>query len=160
MRKLLLFSCIFSCILGLFSSCDMVMDNAFKVEAMGHELYYLPVFDSLDTPYKISGWIQAQGIVYDKNDNPINWKNPAIMIRDKKGSCADFAVLFLNIAHYGMKQDGEIVSVTASSRKIESGGITANHAVCRFGDMIIEPQMGGQVNYRVDYSYSFGEVFK
>ena len=151
---------LFSGIFALFSSCDLVYDAYYNNSAMNHRLYYLPEFDDLDTPSKISWWIQSHGITYDYNDNAKNWKNPEEMIISKKGSCADFAVLFLNIAHYGMKQDGDIVLVNSSSRKIESGGGNVNHAVCRFGDIIIEPQMGGQVNYRVDYSYSFGEVFK
>jgi len=157
MNKLIII--LFSGLVLLLSGCNIIVDSVFQVEAMGHKLYYLPVFDTLDTPSKISGWIQYHGIRYDSNDDAANWKNPEDMISSKKGSCADFAVLFLNIAHYGMKQDVEIICVKDSPRKIEAGGIDSNHAVCRFGSMIIEPQTGGQVNYNANYSYSFTEVF-
>lgn len=160
MKKIILY--VFAAlIISLFlSGCNLIADAVYQNSAKGHHLYYLPEFDNLDSPIKICIWMQMHGITYDNNDDAYNWKNPEDMIKSKKGSCADFAVLFLNIAHYGMHQNWEIVAVTHNSKKIEAGGITSNHAVCRYGDIIIDPQIGERVNYIVDYSYSFSEVFK
>lgn len=147
----------------LLSSCQQVFNFVEDVnlsdQASGHTLYHLPEFDTLDTHAKISIWIRNH-IKFDYTYSDVDvWANPEDTINSGLGTCGDFAVLYLNIAYFGMGLKGELVCGTlVSSRSISDGG-DANHAQVRFGDMVIEPQSGRISTMSVGYYYSFDEVF-
>lgn len=154
---------IFTILIALaLTSCqqvyNMVEDIYLSNMADGHSLYYLPEFDTLDTHAKIGAWIKAH-VKYDYTYSDVEtWANPEDTIQSGKATCADFAVLYLNIAYYGLHQKGEIVCGKAISRSVEAGG-DVNHAQVRFGDTVIEPQNGSVSTMTVGYAYSFDEVF-
>jgi hypothetical protein len=159
MKKIIL---VLAVILSL-TSCQPVFnafeDKYLESSAVGHTLYHLPEFDTLDTYSKIAIWIRAH-TKYDYTYSDVEtWNNPKDTIESGIGTCADFAVLYLNIAHYGMHEDGEIVCGTYSvSRSVESGG-DVNHAQVRFGNIVIDPRTGNVSDMPVGYAYSFDEVF-
>jgi len=145
------------------TSCQMVVNLATDIDGANkvrdHQLYYLPEFETLDTPVKIGSWIKEH-VTYDaKRDDIGTWNNPVATLSLGYGTCADYAILFLNIAHFGMHQDGDFIMCKSPyNRSIEAGG-DVGHAMVRIGGQIIEPQSGLFKQVEVGYSYSFSEVF-
>ena len=126
----------------------------------GHSLYYSKDFENLHSYGDIGLYIYNH-VSYDYGDDPTVWNNPETTLATGKGSCADMAVLYLDIAHYVLHEDGEIVCIDTAniSRSVESGGYV-NHAQVRFGSTIIEPFTGKQVSVSsIGYSYSFDNIF-
>ena len=126
----------------------------------GHDLYHLEEFDRLNTHAKIGYWIWKHVKYDDDQVNKGDWiKNPEQTLADGRGICGDFAILYLNIAHYGMGLDGELCLVDGETeRAVEEGGLI-NHAVVRFGDVLVEPQSGLKITAKVGYSYAFSDIF-
>lgn len=155
MKKIL----VFLLVVFIFSSCSFdVMQDSYIKKLIGYqELYYHPDFDSLDSYRKISDYIQKK-VSYDYDDNHEDIKNPYDTLTSGKGSCADYAVLFMNIAYYGMGIKMNLVIVNTNQRLVVEGG-TINHSVVSYQNEIIEPQNGTYVNYSIRYIYTFDEVF-
>ena len=146
-------------LISIFSSCsfDMLQDNYNKARIGYQKLFYHPDFDSLDTYAKIGRYIQ-QRVKYDYEDDLKDIKNPYDTLASGKGSCADYAILFMNIAYYGMGIKMNYAQVHTDDRAIVAGG-RLNHAVVSYQDIIIEPQRGYRVDYVIKYIYTFDEVF-
>lgn len=146
-------------LISIFSSCafDMLQDS-FNESKIGYqELFYHSDFDSLDTYAKIGRYIQ-QRVKYDYEDDLKDIKNPYDTLASGKGSCADYAILFMNIAYYGMGIKMNYALVHTEDRAIVEGG-RLNHAIVTYQDIIIEPQRGYRVDYAIKYIYTFDEVF-
>lgn len=142
-----------------FSSCsfDVMQDNYMKKKIGYQELFYHPDFDSLDSYIKIGQYIR-QRVTYDFNDDTEDIKNPYDTLVSGKGSCADYAVLFMNIAYYGMGIKMNLSAVNTKDRVIVEGG-RINHAVVTYHDDMIEPQRGTKISYSIGYIYTFDEIF-
>ena len=146
-------------LIPIFSSCsfDVILD-IYNKSFIGHqELFYHSDFDSLDTYEKIGRYIQ-QRVKYDYEDDPQDMKNPYDTLASGKGSCADCAILFMNIAYYGMGIEMNYACVHTSDRAIVEGG-RVNHAIVTYQNDIIEPRGGYREDYAIKYIYTFDEVF-
>lgn len=147
----------------LLASChspvDYVKDLNLVNKAEGHTLWHNPEFDTLDTYEKINNWI-LDHIVYDESKDDVKkWGNPEDTVKLGYGTCLDFAILFMNIAYYGMNQEMDLVCVEfKESRAIEAGGYV-DHTVVRYNGKYIEPQTGEEVFYTGRYSLKFSDIF-
>lgn len=142
------------------TSCTVfnnIEDEYLQSTMGGHTLYYSTDFDGLDTYIKISAYIKSH-VQYDTLDNTGVNKNPYDTLSDGKGSCGDIAVLFMNIAYYGMHIKMSFIAVNVTSRTIVSGG-AINHAQVYYNGVCIEPKNGCPYSTAVGYLYSFDEVF-
>ena len=126
---------------------------------INHKLFYLPVFDNLDTYDKISYWINCN-IKYDYTYSDLHkYANPEDTYLTGKGTCADYAILFLNIAYFGMNKKGDFVAVNSKSDFLSKIGIISHAEVCFDGENI-DIYTGKKSNHITAYSYSFDEVFE
>lgn len=142
-----------------FSSCsfDAITDRLIEGWIGHQEMYYHSDFDSLDSYAKIGKYIREK-VTYSNTDNPTDIKNPYDTLTSGKGSCADYAALFMNIAYYGMGIKMNLAYVSTNERAMVEGGMP-NHAIVTYQDDIIEPQNGRRVVHSIQYIYSFDEVF-
>lgn len=125
-------------------------------------LYYLPEFEDLTSYKEIHEYISHK-VKYDINDNPSYVNHPKETLDTGKGSCGDIAVLFMNIAYFGMGIRMNLLLVDLKdenpSRAIISGNFI-DHAVLTYNNEIIEPQKGIIVDYKeAGFVYRFDEVF-
>lgn len=141
---------------------DQVNDYVYTKEMSGHTLYNLPEFANLHSHYDIARWIKAH-VTYDYNDDETDYKDPEETIRTGKGSCADFSILFVNIAYFALNEKLSIVFVEQSdmklSRHIVDGG-DIDHATPYDGTYLISEYNG--YNYTCDdigFIYHFGDIF-
>lgn len=143
----------------LLTSCqnvyNFVQDQHTDGQLGSQKLYYSEDFDELDSYIKIADYIK-QHVVYDPSDDPTEHKDPEATLDTGKGACGDIAILFMNIAYYGMHIKMSFITGEMQSRSVVNGG-AVNHAQVYYDGVAIEPQSGKISNMTVGYIYSFDE---
>ena len=150
----------------LFFGCkgitNIILDVSYGTTINGHVLYYSEEFNELDSYAKIATYIR-NNVEYNEKDDTYYIENPEETLRTKLGSCADFSILFMNIAYYslGIKMDLVLTDIHSYMRNksVNEGGIP-NHAVIAYNDEVINVYSGNPVKFKVYYLYTFDEVFR
>jgi hypothetical protein len=156
MKKILLLVII----VVLFSGCQLVWEiqDDMSAQKIGtHELYYLPEFEELDSYYDIYLYIHER-ITPKKTDKALG---PREALEKGYGDCTTYCVLFSNIAYFALGIEMDIIAVDhGDERAIGEGGFT-NHAILYYGGVMIEPQLGIEVDYpSIPYIYEFGSFLR
>lgn len=146
----------------IFTSCTPVYsyfeDKLLTQQFSGHQLYYSSDFDSLDSYVKIATYIHSK-VKYDYSDDPADIKDPEETLLTGKASCADWAVLFANIAYYGMHIKMNFIATNITAAKSVSSGGIINHAALEYNGEVITQYSGTVQDWEIQYIYSFDEVF-
>lgn len=139
------------------SGCKQMVDYGTDCAAADRysniPLYYNS-FWGIDNEAYIPIWMDAF-ITYRASSD---LQTPAECVESGYGDCEEFAIMYLNIMYVMFGKKGELCLVE-SGRTVESGGMSANHAVVRYGSTIIEPMTGRIAYYEVCYSYAFDDIF-
>lgn len=151
----------------LFAGCTPMVPPAvwnviYEEELCGHVRYYDPDFDHLTSYEEIAEWIAAR-VTYDSEDNKDDIKNPKRTLKDGKGSCADIAVLFINIAYYSREEKLGVAYIDSStqtiSKTVASGG-AIDHVIPYNGQVCISQYNGRIYNADIEYHYDYSEIFE
>lgn len=153
--------CLIVALIAILTSCDQYYDMQYADDMAGHHLYYLPEFDTLHSYADIALWIKDH-VQYDTEDNAYECKEPQQTIRSGKGSCADTAVLFVNIAYFALDQRLSVAYVddsTLKARHIAEGGYI-DHVMPYDGTKYVISQNTGRL-YTADigFYYHFDDIF-
>jgi hypothetical protein len=148
------------------SSCNQIIDTITILNYDNKELAYHPDWENLDSFRKISYWIN-QRVEYKSNKNS-SGQDPQTTLDLGTGNCTDYALLFMNIAYYGMDIKMNLITVKIDdmqpdpelfNRSIIQGGFP-DHTMIYYNQEIIEPQNGYPYIGEILYIYSFDEIFK
>lgn len=157
-KKILLICLIGFSFIGCKDIYDIARDGEYLSRAEGHSLYYLPEFEELDNFAKITIYMREH-VVYKKDSGKDSWENPQTTLERGYGDCEDLAILFMNIAYFGMNIKIDLVLVVSTTQRTIVDGGEMDHAVPYFDGKIYEPLLGYFTDYDISYSYSFDTVF-
>lgn len=155
MKKLLGILFVVLALTGCQQVLDEVTDDEYGDRYSNMGLYYGD-FSGIHYENGVAGWINTH-IRYQASSH---LQTLAECMESGHGDCEEKALMYLNIMYLVFHKKGELCVVSTSDRTIEAGGQDSNHAVVRYGGVIIEPATGRPTNYNVHYSYSFDHIFK
>lgn len=154
---------------ALLTSCEQMqaeMWNAvYTDELSGHVAYYSPEFDNLHNYVEIAEWINVR-VKYDSEDNKDKISDPKTTLNRGKGSCADIAILFINIVHFSLHEDLGVAYIDSSTQKLAStersivGGGDIDHVIPFNGNVCISQYNGKIYTANIEFEYDYDEIFE
>jgi hypothetical protein len=140
-------------------SCQLpyeVIDNVALTFLGDQELYDSPEFDNLTSPELIGDYFYNNGYTY-KADSLQNTQGPEETFTLRTGDCEDYSILMMNILYQATGGKAELVMVT-NPKEVITGGIS-DHVIIRLDGVLYSGQSGREVEYEMDYKYSFSQIF-
>jgi hypothetical protein len=149
-------------LIAVLAGCAYV-DGYFYIQiGSGFDLYSQDEYAELRTPRAIAQYI-SENVVYKYEGEKDEWTGPKETVRRGYGDCDDIALLFANVAYFGIGVKCNIIATTVSSydydMSIVNGGFP-NHIAVEINGQTYEPFYGYPVNCDIQYRYTFDEVFK
>lgn len=146
-------------------SLDQRMDLGILQMIQGHEVYYADFGDfsdekPIDEKIKDIVSVMNKNMVYQSIPNEqYILPNPQVIWERGYGDCDQFAIVLMNILYVelGMKPQFVATNILRTRSVVEGG--EASHAAIYLNGKVYEPQTGQVVDYTVNYTYSFEEVF-
>ncbi len=155
------------------SSCNLMTspimankrDKMYLQNIGQHKLYYLPVFETLDTHEKIANYISIHVDYRRDPKNTDSGASPIEVLYRGFGDCEDLSILYANIAYYGMgirmSFTLEDTKLSPVNRAVVNNEVIPNHVAPCYGGQIYNVFSGGHITYEhyfVGHEYAFGEV--